>query len=172
MPPSCTMTSQGLLMRFGKRAAVATDLPTELAGCRAAAAGEAVAGAAGPPDKISGGVPHATHPDQRYSRYIERVCDAVIRSRPRVFLPAACGSGTRAARRPTAYGQKYEITTPDWRSIRGTMKLEQVVRPNRSASCSAACQVTHSCLETPACCCCRPYRISSPTGMAQNKMRG
>ena len=37
-------------------------------------------------------------PDQRYSGYIERVYDAVIRSRPRVFLPAACGSGTRGGK--------------------------------------------------------------------------
>ena len=55
-------------MRFGKRAAVATDLPTELAGCRAAAAGESVAGAAGPPDKISSGVTHATHPRPKVQR--------------------------------------------------------------------------------------------------------
>ena len=37
-------------------------------------------------------------PDQRYSGYIERVYDAVIRSRPRVFPPAACGSGTRGGK--------------------------------------------------------------------------
>jgi hypothetical protein len=157
----------------------------------------------------------------------KRVCDAVIRSRPRVFPPAACGSGTRGGKAahatepiakaviahrtvqgelaciPDVYESKRELAGEARRLLesiqsfllarkerrhstskvrctrrvvgRGYLFIALFVSSAsayRSASCSAACQVTHSCLETPACCCCRPYRISSPTGMAQNKMRG